>query len=143
MIQYNPNADYGNSNWDIRHRFVGTVLYQMPEFTGHNYAFRTLVGGWQANLILTLQTGMPFNVGLSSDIANVGVGTQRPNYVKAGSNTCSRETVINGGTTASCIDSSAYAIPALYTFGNVHRNDQHGPGSEMVNMLHVQELPHL
>ncbi|MCU1226857.1 MAG: carboxypeptidase regulatory-like protein [Edaphobacter sp.] len=141
MIQYNLKADYGNSNWDIRHRFVGTVLYQMPTFSGRNYAFRTLVGGWQANMILTLQTGMPFNVGLSSDVANVGIGTQRPNYVKAGSNTCSRDTVIKGGTSASCIDSSAYAMPAAYTFGNVHRNDQHGPGRELVNFSMFKNFP--
>lgn len=141
MIQYNLKADYGNSNWDIRHRFVGTVLYQMPSFSGRNYAFRTLAGGWQANMILTLQTGIPFNVGLSSDVANVGVGTQRPNYVKAGSNSCSRDTVVKGGTSASCIDSSAYSTPAAYTFGNVHRNDQHGPGRELINFSMFKNFP--
>lgn len=141
MIQYNLRADYGNSNWDIRHRFVGTVLYQLPGFERYNYAVRTVLGGWQANAIVTLQTGMPFNVALSSDVANVGIGTQRPNYVKPGVSTCSRNTVINGGTSASCLDATAYSTPAAYTFGNLHRNDVHGPGREMVNFSMSKNIP--
>lgn len=142
MNPYNIKGDYGNSNWDIRHRFVATVLYQLPAFSGHNYVVRAVAGGWQANMVLTLQTGMPFNVGLSSDVANTGTsGIQRPNFVKTGSNTCSRGTVVKGGTSASCIDSSAYAAPAQYTYGNLHRNDQHGPGREMVNFSMFKNFP--
>lgn len=144
MNPYNIRADYGNSNWDIRHRFIATVLYQLPEFANRGFAFRTLAGGWQANMILTLQTGMPFNVGLASgnDVANTGTsGIQRPNYVKPGSNTCSAGFVIRNGTSANCIDSSAYAMPAQYTYGNLHRNDQHGPGRELVNFSMFKNFP--
>lgn len=142
MNPYNIKADYGNSNWDIRHRFVATVLYQLPTFSGHNYAIRTIAGGWQANMILTLQTGMPFNVGLSSDVANTGTsGIQRPNFVKAGANTCTADFVVKNGTSASCIDATAYATPAQYTYGNLHRNDQHGPGRELVNFSMFKNFP--
>jgi hypothetical protein len=142
MNPYNIKGDYGNSNWDIRHRFVATILYQLPTFSGHNYAVRTIAGGWQANMILTLQTGMPFNVGLSSDVANTGTsGIQRPNYVKAGSNTCSTGFVVRNGTSANCIDSTAYATPTQYTYGNLHRNDQKGPGQELVNFSMFKNFP--
>jgi hypothetical protein len=144
MNPYDIHADYGNSNWDIRHRFVATVLYQLPEFSGHGYAVRAVAGGWQANMILTLQTGMPFNVGYpsSNDIANTGTsGVQRPNYVHAGSNTCSADFVVRNGTSANCIDSTAYAQPANYTYGNLHRNDQHGPGRELVNFSMFKNFP--
>ena len=142
MIQYNLKADYGNSNWDIRHRFVGTVLYELPTFSNRSVAFRTLAGGWQANAIVFLQTGMPFNVALSGDNANVGpIGTQRPNYVKAGSNTCTAGFVVRNGTGANCIDASAYAIPAQFTFGNLHRNDQKGAGRELVNFSMFKNFP--
>jgi hypothetical protein len=141
MIQYNIRADYGNSNWDIRNRLVATALYQLPTLATRDYAMRMLAGGWQSNLIVTLQSGMPFNVGLSSDVANVGIGTQRPNFVHRGTNTCSRETIIKGGGAANCIDPSAYAIPAQYTFGNLHRNDQYGPGRETVNYSMFKDFP--
>ena len=142
MNPYDIHADYGNSNWDIRHRFVGTVLYQLPDFSGRNYAVRTVLGGWQANMILTLQTGMPFNVGLASDVANTGTsGIQRPNFVKTGTNTCTADFVVRNGTSASCIDASAYSVPANYTYGNVHRNDQHGPGRELMNFSMFKNFP--
>jgi hypothetical protein len=142
MNPYNIRADYGNSNWDIRHRFVATVLYQLPEFSNRSFAFRTLAGGWQANMILTLQTGMPFNVGLSSDVANTQTsGIQRPNFVKTGSNTCTAGFVVRNGTSANCIDSSAYAVPTQYTYGNLHRNDQSGPGRELVNFSMFKNFP--
>lgn len=142
MNPYDIHADYGNSNWDIRHRFVGTVLYQLPEFANRGYAFRAIAGGWQANAIVFLQTGMPFNVGLSSDVANTGTsGIQRPNFVKTGSNTCTADFVVKNGTSASCIDATAYAQPASNTYGNLHRNDQHGPGRELVNFSMFKNFP--
>jgi hypothetical protein len=142
MNPYNIHADYGNSNWDIRNRFVATILYQFPSFAGHNFALRQVVGGWQANAIVTLQSGMPFNVGLSSDVANTGTsGTQRPNYVKKGTNTCTTGFQVKYGTAANCIDSTAYATPAQYTYGNLHRNDQYGPGRETVNFSMFKNFP--
>jgi len=141
MDQSNLKADYGPSNWDIRNRFVGTVSYALPTFSQYGHLVRMSLGGWQANAIVTIQGGMPFNVGISSDLANAGnLGTQRPNYVHAGKNTCSRNTVISG-TTQSCIDTTAYALPALYTYGNVHRNDQHGPGYANTNLSIFKNFP--
>ncbi len=133
MIQYNLKADYGNANWDIRNRFVGAVTYALPQLTQFNEATRAVLGGWQANTIVTLQSGMPFNVSITNDRANVGgIGTQRPNYVHAPKSTCSRSTYTSGAK-ISCIDVTAYSLPALYTFGNIHRNDLTGPGQINVN----------
>lgn len=131
MIQYNLKADYGNANWDIRNRFVGTVTYAMPEFNHFGFVGRSLIGGWHANTIVTLQSGTPFNISISNDQANVGgVGTQRPNYVHTPSFTCSKANIISK---ASCVDASAYALPAAFTFGNSHRNDLTGPGGIFTN----------
>lgn len=141
MNPYNIRGDYGNANWDIRNRFVGTILYQMPALSRLNYAVRLLAGGWQANAIVVLQSGMPFNVGLSSDIANTGTsGTQRPNFVKYGVNHCNGAYVV-ASRTASCIDSTAYVTPAQFTYGNLHRNDSYGPGRESVNFSMFKNFP--
>jgi hypothetical protein len=135
MYQGHLKLDYGNSNGDIKNRFVGTVTYALPSLVGHNLAIREALGGWQVNAIVDLRTGTPFTVGLSSDVANAGnLGTQRPNYVHAERTTCSRQTVINGGTHASCLDVTAYANPANFTYGNVHRNDTYGPGAANTNL---------
>jgi hypothetical protein len=128
MDQGHLKLDYGNSNWDIRHRFVGSFTYALPQFANHNFAIRETLGGWQANGIVTLQSGMPMNVSIATNVANVdNVGVQRPNFVHATSMNCNL-------TTKKCLDATAYAQPALYTYGNLHRNDIHGPGYENVNL---------
>ncbi len=127
MIQYNLKADYGDANWDIRSRFVGSATYTMPALTRFGHAVDTVAGGWHVNTIVTLQGGQPFNVGITNDQANVGgVGTQRPNFVRTPSFTCGKAQYI---AKTSCVDTTAYALPAQYTFGNSHRNDQRGPGA--------------
>ena len=86
MDQYNINLDYASSNWDMRNRFVGIATYELPKFEGSNYLAKTALGGWQVNAIVTLQTGMPYNVYLDNDQANVSQpngNVQRPNWVHA------------------------------------------------------------
>ena len=62
MNPYFWKADYGNSNWDIRHRFVATFVYDIPFFHVSNPLVKGVFAKWQANGIITLQTGFPFNV---------------------------------------------------------------------------------
>jgi hypothetical protein len=140
MDQYDIGRDYGDSNWDIRNRFVGTATYELPGIPHANAFVREVLGGWQANTIVTLQSGEPFNVTLGFDQANVGLprgNVQRPNWVHKPSLHCSLHDYIknngynNGG--ASCIDATAFAIPDLGTYGTSRRNSIHGPGFSNVN----------
>ncbi len=55
---YDPAAEYGNSDMDIRHRFTFTTTYEFPSKPG----YAQLLQGWQVNSILTLQTGQPWSV---------------------------------------------------------------------------------
>ena len=140
MNQNNIRQDYGNANWDVRNRFVGVVSYAFPELRGQNTAVRLVAGGWQANTIVTLQSGQPFNIGISNDQANAGnIGTQRPNEVTTGKQTCSRANAING---TACIQAAGiYTLPALGTYGNVHRNDLTGPGFANTNLSVFKNFP--
>jgi hypothetical protein len=122
MIPFNWRADYGNSNWDIRHRFVGQFLYDIPFFKDANPVLRGIFSNWQVNAITTLQSGRPFLVSISTDTANTSArGTYRPDLVHAANSNC------GGGHLTGCIDATAFAMPALYTYGNAGRNLMHGP----------------
>jgi hypothetical protein len=55
---YNPGAEYGNSDFDVRHRFTLTATYNIPGIKG----FAQLLEGWQLNTIVTLQSGQPWLV---------------------------------------------------------------------------------
>ena len=135
MNQYDIGLDYASSDWDIRHRFVATASYDLPVLHGKSFLLQEALGGWQANTIVTLQTGEPYNVNLSFDQANISKPrglTQRPDWVHKPSAHCSLKNYISNNVT-SCIDTTAFAVPAPYTFGTSHRNPLYGPGYSNVN----------
>ena len=74
---YDPRYDYGNCTFDLRHNFVGNVIYQLP-FRGNR-----LVEGWQVSGIFTAQTGAPFSVLDGFDQAGLdnNVADTRPNVI--------------------------------------------------------------
>ncbi|MBC8167188.1 MAG: TonB-dependent receptor, partial [Bryobacteraceae bacterium] len=123
MDPYNWKLDYGKSNWDIPHRFVGSWTYELPFLRESKMAAaKYVLGGWQVNGILTIQSGYPFNVVTPGDVANTGVGNQRPNLVKAATSNCGGDQLRN------CIDASAFVLPPSFTYGNAGRNILRGPG---------------
>lgn len=125
---YDPQADYGNSNDDIRHRFVGEFVWDIPYFrSASNLLLRTALGGWSFSGIEDIQTGNPVNVTINPDQANTGEGSQRPDRIgpiHAGS--C-------GAVLVACVNSNAFALPAPYTYGDAARNPFYGPGSINLN----------
>ncbi|MDQ1470884.1 MAG: hypothetical protein QOJ99_2364 [Bryobacterales bacterium] len=123
MNPYNWRLDYGLANWDVGHRFVASYNYELPFFTGaNNRLVKTVLGGWQTNGITTVQSGLPFSVTISADQANVGQGTQRANFAGTPRVDC------GSGKITRCINIDAFALPALYTYGDTPRNFLRGPG---------------
>jgi outer membrane receptor protein involved in Fe transport len=57
----NPNGDRGPSEFDVRHRFTFTGIWNLPSPKG-SAAMNKILGGWQLNGIITLQSGRPFDV---------------------------------------------------------------------------------
>lgn len=136
MWQGHLKVDYGNANNDVRNRFVATVTYELPKFSTHNFFVEEFANGWQVNGILDLRSGTPVNVTYSGDLFNIGTpgGAQRPNYVHADLSKCTKGFLLSHGTKASCLDDTAYSLPAQFStvgqnvaYGNLHRNDLYGP----------------
>jgi outer membrane receptor protein involved in Fe transport len=61
---WDPGEDRGNSDFDIRHRFVlgGVYAPKLLEFRGHSHLFQTLLGGWEFAPIFTVRSGSPFTL---------------------------------------------------------------------------------
>jgi hypothetical protein len=137
MWQGNLRLDYGNSNIDVRNRFVATVTYELPKLQGHNLLMQETLGGWQVNGILDLRSGSPINVNFSSDVAGTGQpgSPVRPVYLHAPRNTCDKSFYFANRGGGNCIDATAYAVPAQGTYGNVKRNDQYGPKQIAANSV--------
>jgi len=70
---YNLKGDRGLSDFDARHRFVVSGLYELP-FTGNQFK-----EGWQLSLITQLQTGNPVTLLSGNALPILGVTTATTN----------------------------------------------------------------
>jgi hypothetical protein len=131
--EYDFNADYGSSSFDITHSFVGSFTAVLPFGKGRRYlgdsprALDAVVGGWQVNGIVTLRTGLPFSVAATDiNFINDCFG-QRANVVgnpKAGGFTKGVNEWFN---------TSSFVQPAMGDYGNSSRDILRAPGVENVD----------
>lgn len=120
----NLAAEKGLSDFDHRNRFVTNILYELPFLKGSQGWVHTAFAEWQVGGIWTLQSGSPFTVNLSTDVANNGepltAPSQRPNLV------CNPN---NGPKTVmQWFNTSCFTMPAAFTYGNAGRDIVIGPG---------------
>jgi hypothetical protein len=78
---YNRLGDRGNSEFDIRHLYVGSVIYDLPWMRDQSGLAGHVVGGWTLSLIQTFHTGLPFDITESQDRCLCAGGGNRPDYL--------------------------------------------------------------
>ena len=127
------------------HNFVTSYIVELPFGKGRRFlstAGRVVdfaLGGWQWQGINTLQSGVPYSVGISVDRANTAVGGQRPDVVGkpveprdlgcwyyTSANTTCRALLPN--------QADAFVLPANLTYGNAGRNFFYGDGLVQFDM---------
>ena len=60
---FNPRLDYGYSDFDTRHRFIGSFNWDLPVFKKHDNAIiRHTLGGWAITGIVGIRSGQPFSI---------------------------------------------------------------------------------
>jgi hypothetical protein len=125
MDDNNPRLDYAPSDFDVRHRFVASAVYQLPFGRGKRLlnsssrAADLLLGGWQLGVITTFQKGFPFSVnapdqgGAFQSFAMRANITGQPKLVKS---------------ITQWFNTSAFSQGAWGVFGNSGRNTLTQPG---------------
>ena len=121
---FNLTPEKALSDVDYRRRFVTSFLWELPA-PKHGW-MRMAFGGWQANGILTISSGRPFNVVSGQDRALTGGGSQRPNLIGNPFLDVNRP---RAELIARYFNPTAYALPAVGAFGHSGRNSLIGPGS--------------
>jgi Carboxypeptidase regulatory-like domain len=72
-----PASMYGNSDFDVRHRFTVTTTYALPGRKSPGQ----LLQGWQLNSVVTIQTGAPWTAqDLSNDFSGTGQVNELDTY---------------------------------------------------------------
>ena len=128
--RFNLRLERGPSSFDIRHRFVGVYVLDVPIGPGHrllgweNGFNRQVFGGWQISGITTVQSGAPFTVfvgGADRSGFNQGGGVDRPDR---GSGTL-RQSNRNPD---DAFDKNYFTTPPSGRVGTSGRNQYYGPG---------------
>jgi hypothetical protein len=128
----NPYAgwryDIGPSGYDRTNVAVVDFIYDIPVFRhSESPLLKSTVGGWQVSGIVTMESGLPINIGIS--------GGQGVNGVPNGVN---RPDLTGTLTTPHSVDEwfspSAFSLPALGAWGTLPHNDLRGPGRDNWNL---------
>ena len=120
---YNRKGERSVSAQDVSQRFVMSANYELP--FGKGRAFMTsaskaadmILGGWQANGILTFQQGTPLQIGNNGNFTNLGSPGQRPNN----NGTSAKKSGPNEDRLNSWFDQSVFSQAGNFTFGNTSR----------------------
>jgi hypothetical protein len=130
---FRTDLERANSNFDVRHRFVATFSYELPNLIRSH---PRIGHGWQMNGILTLRSGSPFHVNLFDDYNGTGEFFPRPDLVGdpyAGTSGPDNFLNLSAFAVPCTLDpagdgSAASCIPGTQHFGSLGRNSLRGPG---------------
>jgi hypothetical protein len=165
------NADHGSNNFDIRHSFNMTALYELPFGKGKkrlaqaSSLTQAVLGGWQLGGILNARTGVPIDVLITRpDVlyrdSRDGKCYANPVVVSGQVMTTPVINTLGGGNSRNVrrpdvvagvdpylhnglgwVNPAAFSIPAPGAFGNSSRNSLTGPGLSQLDLTLGKKFP--
>lgn len=75
---FNLRFERGDANFDIRHRFAGSLVWDLPFFGNSRGIIKHLFGKWQIASIFNAHSGQPFTLNLPFDANLDGNMSDRP-----------------------------------------------------------------
>ena len=144
--QTEPQWEYGNSDFDVRHRLVASYIYELPfgkdKYFANNVSpfWNQVIGNWQFSGITSFSTG---NYATVTDPANpMGVdcgGTVTYN--------CARANLIGNPNGQHCLPGTFFDTCAFTSntgpavFGNAGRNNVRGPSFQEWDLSLFKTFP--
>ena len=134
---YRPWLERDSSNGDMPNVTSFSGIYDLPAGRGHRFASRgitdTLLGGWQLDAIMSLQSGMPVTVTQETNNNSfAGFSLQRPNLV--GKPSLSPDL----RTPAHFFNTSAFGSAPQFTIGSASRNPVRGPADRDLDLALIK-----
>ena len=120
----------GRSDFDYRHRFSSSFLYELPFGEGKPFVsdgpLSYIVGGWRLSSIVNMRSGRPFTIFAATNNGLVGNRGGLANAVA--------DCLFDGSLQSSLrsvdlwFNPNAYSVPTPARLGNCGRNTLDGPG---------------
>jgi hypothetical protein len=142
------SEDRGSADFDIRHSFAASFIWQLGYYHGSSGALRWVANGWSIAPVITARSGLPFTITDGADDNGDGVTSDRPNFVPGVALYTAHPNQIaaaaewfntgafcssNGSTTVPC-PAGVVGIGPNGQDGNVPRDGLFGPGSINVDL---------
>ncbi len=141
---YDLAATRSSSNFDQRHLFNMSYVYDLPFFTRPGI-LHTILGAWQWSGLVTYQSGTPFSVtnGAIGDNAGVGNGVGTGSFVDLVGDPYSKpsQNQTLGVLGPLLYNPAAFAEPTGLTFGDSGRNLLNNPGRTNFDMGLFKRFP--
>lgn len=130
FMQFNQSPALGGNHgyertyspFDTPQNLAMSGTYQLPVGRGRRFLANSngfvdsVLGGWQVQTIIVLRSGTPYTPTVSKDVANTGVGGQRPNLNPNGGSKDFKKTL------NSWFDKTEYVVAPQYQYGRVLAN---------------------
>jgi hypothetical protein len=117
---YDLREGRGVASHDLTHIFSGSFVFPLPFGSGKRFSTESrvvnhIIGNWQLNGIVSLTSGLPYDVQTDNTIPNTNnlYGVERADLVG---------TPYSHGDKTQPLNVSAFVNPAPFTFGNLGRN---------------------
>jgi hypothetical protein len=124
---YDDSGYYGISSIDRPHILITQANYRTPELKSAPSVLRGVFGDWSLGGVFQAQSGVPFDVTTTVDVAGVGPGSGPQYYNLVGDPNTGR-TDFNG-TSAVWFNKAAFQIPTAGTYASTwERNLLRQPG---------------
>jgi hypothetical protein len=122
---FNIRNNRGPSDFDVKHRFVASGIWELPALPRQHRALRAVAGGWQQNFIFGAETGTPITMrsGVDNDVN--GVAGDFADY-RGGDWRVSNSS--RGQDIARWFNTAVFAVNTPGTIGSARRGQQRGPG---------------
>jgi hypothetical protein len=126
---FDKHFDYGNSDFDTRHLFTVSMVYDVPRASWATGPWANrLWNGWQVSTFTNFHTGQPVEDGrLGLDLIADPYAGANHSFVK--------------GVGEQWWNGNAFAEPLPGTIGNLSRNKLHGPGFGSVDVSVIKNVP--
>jgi hypothetical protein len=150
---YNTMNDFSVSGFDLPQIFSGSFIYDIPvgkgkQFSTHNNVADYIIGNWQVGGILTLHSGLPFDVTMAnSDTAGNGNNVDRANLLMS-------NPYLSGAGPLNYLNPAAFGFPTTATattagaYGDLGRNSLrtdpwHNLDMSLTRMFPIKERTNL